>query len=298
MLSPLIGLDSIQAMGILARAALALSSGFGPTGAPLLLPHEYELRRQLYEIAATQTDLASADDDPQKVADWLSDQLDAMSSDNDVDQTLLRLSEKALLSSDEYDVEFTQQFRESVTAQPDDQKVALYVVKNPDDVSDYGLGQDDMPSMQMLLGRWIGTPSDRSFHMAIIVCAKDGPTLKIFDIWRVLPSKVDLFGSKNVLEIYRKFCTHYGFNVRLGEKKGKFIEYARTSHSDDGIRARDLARGIQIDASNSKDFILTALMRNVSDGAEWSFVAAIDTNRYLKDLRVKGVTHNQTETRA
>jgi hypothetical protein len=284
MFGPLLNLDPNEAMGILARAALALETDVSNPDAAVRSEKEDHIRHQIYDIAASKINLSSVSDDPYQAAEWISAQLDDIAPAYNHDTTRARLAESALLSSENYDVTFAESFTNKAAHGAVDKDVALKVIKDPDAVSDWGLDQSSGFSMQMLLGRWIGSPIDRSFHFALVVCDKSEAVLNVHDMWRVIPSIVDISAAADLLDVYRRFCVYYGFTVRAGGKSGRFIDNVVIRKPIDGATP-DGKNAIHFDVPKNEDMVLTFMARDRGEDIDLAFVAAINIKRYVRDLR-------------
>ncbi|MEO5375116.1 MAG: hypothetical protein H7840_12670 [Alphaproteobacteria bacterium] len=205
----------------------------GPTN-PAAVPsleNEMFLRdRVLAHLRAT-LGLAEDDDSPEaleKLSDALDVEAEKLVPDTDEEAALRRLSEKCLLTSDQYDLEFNAPLLNIVWGKSAkrEQKLARQTVRRPHFETQYGpAGDKPEPDMVSIFARWY--KEQKQSFLLFVDGSRYGAVFRVMHIWRIYPDEVTFRPDDGLIDIMRAFAEAYGVEMTQGGVTGKFIEYAK-----------------------------------------------------------------------
>jgi hypothetical protein len=286
-------LDKQTAVGVLARAALALD-GDGNPAAEARIEGEESLRAALWQEARGHLGIGPEDRRPEaieQVGEWLDDLSEQIIGSPDTQSALTRLADRGDLPSDLYDIRIVQNV---LNIYEDDSalqsKLIQETIRAPDVEQHYGLPQGkDVPAMISLFSRSFRTPWPfKDFTVLVGAQRGDGAILHVNQAWKVYPSIVPTKGAgKDLVKVLERFADVYGEDITLGGRRGRFFVFANEPVPQDfsvniGRRRRgriNISGFAQTDPENGKE--------------RAALVLAVDVYRYQADLKRMAVREDQ-----
>jgi hypothetical protein len=230
MISSLDKFDRITAVGILARAALALDDELNPAAA-LTLPEEQRVRDEILARAREAVGIEAGDESAEsreRLGDFLDSERERLIGRTNSNDALLRLSAKGELPSDLYNVQIIPNVSSFLGRKFPQEKVLIeQTVRSPDEEQHYGPLHD--PQNSFLISLFAKTFEDkypaRTFIM-LVVGERRGLNFIVHQAWRVYPDKVDVVGAVDLIDLLRRFANAFGHDIEVGGERGRFIHFA------------------------------------------------------------------------
>jgi hypothetical protein len=227
MIASIQSLDRVTAVGILARAALAVENPTNPAAA-LIVPNEQAIREDVIAETRRRYGIAETDDTEvarEKLGDALDSESDALLGDIDSARALKRLAVNGELPSDLYKVTIIPNIEDFHGRRFAREKgVIEETVRSPDLEQHYGPPKN--PHDPYLLSVFTKTFPDkypaRSFIM-LVAAERHDLTLTVHQAWRLYPDEVDLAGASDPVDMLQKFAAVFGYDVTAGNQQGRFI---------------------------------------------------------------------------
>jgi len=219
-------LDRRAALGLLARAALALESDNNPAAIPVL-DGEVDLRTKLLSVARERVGV-SPDDDSEDALDrigaFLDREADALAGPTDTEAALRRLAESGNLPSDMYEVTFNPKSLEWAVEPDLERDLAMATIRRPDKQQHFGPSPDlKNPSLVSLFIRYFQTKWPfKDFHL-LVAANRDGLVLTVGQVWRIYPSLLDIRDCPNLVEVLERFANIYGAPITVDGKVRSFF---------------------------------------------------------------------------
>jgi hypothetical protein len=207
--------DPRTAVGILARAALALEGAGNPAAEPKI-PDEEIIRDALLREARTRLGIGLRDNRPEvleRLGDWLDQESDLLIGPPDVQSALARLAAEGTLPSDLYQLNIIPQVM-GVYGQnfEFERRLIEKTVRSPDQEYHYGapVGNEPIPAMISLFARGFETPWPFKNFMMLVCGLRAGTILHVHQAWRIYPSLFNIDDAKTLVNVLRCFADYYG----------------------------------------------------------------------------------------
>ncbi len=219
-------MDNRTALGLLARAALALDLSENPA-AKAVLAGELAIRQQIFAAARAQIGLSPEDDSDEareKIGDLLDHEAELLAGPTDTQAALLRLASAGSLPPDMYEIRVLPDFQD-VPLEPEvDFDLMMATVRQPDKEQHFGPSSDlRAPSLVSLFMRHFRTRWPFKDFFLLVVGSRDGLILTVAQVWRIYPSLLDVSACTNLVEVLEKFAETYGAAIECEGKRGKFF---------------------------------------------------------------------------
>jgi hypothetical protein len=290
-------LDTRTAVGVLARAALALESDGNPA-AKVRIDDEERIRDALWQAARGHLGIGAEDRRPEaieRVGDWLDELSEELLGAPDTPSVLARLAERGDLPSDLYEIQIVENVLDIYKSETSLQKKLIEAtVRSPDLEQHYGLPEtSEVPALVSLFSRSFRTrwPA-KDFSLIVAAQRGEGLILHINQAWRIYPLFVNTKGTGNdLVRVLEKFADLYGADIQLGGRKGHFFVFVDEpmpkSFSIPVGRAAGNRRRIDINVSGFQQI-------DPENGREKAaLVVSIDTQQYQTDLKRMAVREDQ-----
>ena len=220
--------DSRTAVGILARAALSLQ-GEGNPAAQEHVKSEATIRDALIREARKALGISNDDHSPEqieRVSDYLEERSDALIGKRDLSGVYERLLESGNLPSDLFRIQIENHLPSNLAALwPGEKTLIEKTIRQPTREQHFGNHKlRGEPNLISLFARPFYTPFPfKNFIMLVAAQRMKDFTLTVPQAWRIYPALVNLANAKDLVEYLQRFADRYGFEITLGDKKGKFF---------------------------------------------------------------------------
>jgi hypothetical protein len=293
MIEALEKLDKYAAVGVLARAALALESDGNPA-AELRIEGEERLRSALWQEARGEVGVGLDDNRPEvieRLGKWLDDLSEQIIGPPDTRSALVRLAERGDLPSDLYQVEIVQNVLDIYGAQATlNRKLIEDTIRSPDLEQHYGLpGEPNEPALISLFYRAFRTPWPvKDFSLLVSAQRGEGLLLHVNQAWRVYPFIVNIRGvGSDLVKTLEQFANVYGADIDYGGRKGHFFVLVNEPiPSGFSIRVEG-KKPIRANVSGFEQ------VDSITEQERASLVVSIDLDRYRADLKRMAVRDDQ-----
>jgi hypothetical protein len=219
-------LDSRQAAGVLARAALSLESVGNPSAQPVMAGEE-DLRRGIVNEARQTLGLAPSDvsdEANQRVADFLDQEADTLIGPLDTQAALRRLAESGDLPTDLYEITLAGgQFDWLGKRLGLESELIEATIRRPHREQHYGRGSQREPSLVSLFSHSFKTKWPFKDFTLLVAAHRDNLVLTVFQAWRLYPAFVDVHRSPTLVDLLEKFASVYGANFTADGRKASFF---------------------------------------------------------------------------
>lgn len=220
--------DERTALGILARAALALEDEGNPD-ARFTLDGEEVIRSIVLHEARKHLHLQPEDTRPEtieKLSDFLDDESDRLAGVTDTTSALNRLAERGDLPSDLYTIDII-----SNIAHFHGNRFALEkqlieaTIRFPNQEQHFGPERNlSEPTLISLFARPFKTRFPfKDFTMLVAAARTAGLGLTVHQAWRIYPAFIKTDNVKNLVELLHRFADAYGHDIEIGGEKGHFF---------------------------------------------------------------------------
>jgi hypothetical protein len=307
MLNGLNDIDSRVAQGILANLALEMMPDPGvETERRTNAVSQYAgLREQLLNELRIRLRLKKNDASPRamgKLYAALAEEMKRLSlQGEDLNKVKARLGQQGSLSPSEYQVKFSQAFRETAEPCGISESTAESVVRKPDSYEHFKpehFGFDPNSAMSLFLKVQKETSySER--YIILVFASRKGYVQEVESAWRVYPSDVDLSQARSPKDVLSAFVDVFGAAFTLGEKTGKLFinESLPVKHGEAGKTYFEVFK--PVDASVELGFFFgTGKFNKQSQLAEAVISFAIDYTKYAESLNRHGVKVNIAKLKA
>lgn len=280
------------AAGVLARAALALDDPMNPA-ANAILEGEWDFRARILAQARENIGLATGDDSPEaieKLGDFLDQQAEQLIGPPDINSALRRLAEAGSLPSDMYEIRVDPGIKDWMGRARYHLELALIekTIRQPDIQQHFARASNVRePSLASLFFRRFKTRWPFKDFGMLVVGSRDSLILNIGQAWRIYPALLDVTGAKNLVEMLRIFTTKYGFKVSWEGRTGSFFLTvdeplpSQFNYRLDGVRP------------GHNHMVIASVIQHRSGRATAALVAAVDLEKYDKDLNKMAVAPDQ-----
>jgi hypothetical protein len=280
--------DPRTAVGILARAALALEGTGNPAAEPKI-PDEEIIRNALLREARTRLGIELRDNRPEvleRLGDWLDQESDRLIGPPDIKSALARLAAAGTLPSDLYQLNFIPQVM-GVYGQNFDfeRRLIEKTVRSPDQEYHYGapVENEPTPAMVSLFARDFKTPWPFKNFMMLVCGMRDSTILHVHQAWRIYPSLFNIKEANTLVDVLRCFADYYRGDITIDGKRGHFFLYLdRTSGTTLNI------------PSKPPEIIVSQFIQHDATGSmKATLVVAINLDQYRASLKRMAVLNNQ-----
>ena len=278
-------LDTRTALGVLARAALAVEDEANPD-AKAILDSEKTIRATILQEARQHLGIHQDDYSPEtieKLSDYLDQESDRLAGVPDTNAALKRLAERGDLPSDLYEIRIVEPIRDFHGAKFSLEKHLIEAtIRSPTKEQHFGAESNfDEPALISLFARQFKTPFPYKDFTMLVAAQRDGLVLNVHQAWRIYPvilDELDIGRVENLVELLRRFADSYGFDVQIDGKQSHFF-----------LRLDKLAPlQIRVDMPHGKSKYITVsqfLQRDRHTGHQFSaLVVAVDLQQYRKTL--------------
>jgi hypothetical protein len=276
MISTLENLDKRTALGILARAALALESGNGNPAASAAIRDELAIREALFREARSRLGVAPDDNSPEaveKLGDFLDAESDKLVEPLDTNAALERLAERGDLPSDLYQIVIIPNISEIHGKNMDlEARLIDATIRTPDREHHYGPPTiAGIPYMISLFAKQFRTPWPYKNFTMLVAADRQKLQLNVHQAWRLYPAFVDDRGS-DLVELLRRFAAVYGIELDIGNQKGHFFVWS------DHVLPQTIK---VVTKGKPQRFTITQFTQNLlSREPQAALIVAIDLNKY------------------
>lgn len=298
MIASLLSLSRSDAVGILARTALALGNEANPA-AELRLPGELGIRHAIIDEVRRSIGVSDVDDSDltiEKVAEVIDRELDALTNVGSLDSVLESLSNQGKLPSDLYGIHVIENvsdiykkhwFRERQNIER--------TVRTADREQHFlpALGDEGPPLVSLFARSFPDKYPGNSFTM-LVVGQRSELRLDVHQAWRLYPDRVKMNGATDLLDLCRRFSAEYGLEFKVRGVQGKFL--LEMDNTDGSVVAHDIemlpvfvkdARGRKVE--KVPRMIVSVFEHRSPSGASLnSLITVIDLDRYRATLEAHG----------
>lgn len=288
MIKELEHLDERTAVGILARAALALEDEGNPD-AQVLLEGEDHLRAILLREARDHLGISQDDDRPEtieKLSEFLDQESDRLTGLPDTDTVLKRLAERGELPSDLYEIKIIPNIVDFHSAGfVLEKRLIEATIRAPTHEQHFGPehhGED--PALISLFARHFKTRFPYKDFTMLVAGQRDGLVLHVHQAWRIYPSLLGIHKVATLVDLLRCFADKYGYDVEIDGRRGHFfllLDKVAPTH-------------VRVKLTQGKGRLITLsqfLQKDRRTGRQYSaLVVAIDLAQYraiLRQMKVK-----------
>jgi hypothetical protein len=230
MIGALETLDEKTALGILARAALALEDQGNPA-AKALLDSEETIRSSILREARRNLGIQADDYSPEtieRLSDYLDQESDRLTGVLDADAALKRLAARGELPSDLYKISIIEHIADFHRAGFAREKQLIEsTIRLPTKEQHFGVeAHRDEPSLISLFARQFKTRFPYKDFTMLVAAAREGLILHVHQACRIYPSildGLDIRKVENLVDLLRCFADSYGFDVEIDGKRSHFF---------------------------------------------------------------------------
>lgn len=280
MISILEKFDKRTALGILARAALALESEGNPA-ASVVAKDESAIRAALIREARSRLGLAPDDNTPEsveKLGDFLDEESDKLLEPFDTHVALERLAERGDLPSDLYQIVIIPNISQLHGKNMElEARLIEATIRNPDREHHYGPPTAaGTPYMISLFAKQFRTPWPFKNFTMLVAADRQKLTLTVHQAWRLYSAYVDDRGS-DLVELLHRFADVYGIDLQIGNKKDHFFLWSENV----------LPQKIQIESKGRRqEFTVSQFTQDfLSNEPQAALIVAIDLDKYRALLK-------------
>ena len=230
MIGALETLDEKTAVGVLARAALALEDQGNPA-AKTLLHDEETIRSKILREARQNLGIQEDDYRPEtieKLSDYLDQESDRLAGIPDTDAALKRLAERGGLPSDLYDIRIIEHIADFHRGRfPLEKQLIEATIRSSTKEQHFGAESNAQePALISLFARQFETRFLYKDFTMLVAAAREGLVLHVHQAWRIYPAILDGLDTRkveNLVDLLRRFAGSYGFDVEIDGKRSHFF---------------------------------------------------------------------------
>jgi hypothetical protein len=299
MLAALADLDRMTAVGVVARAAVAMGDEDNPA-ASFVLPHEMNRRQALLSEIRRKLGIDSADtsiESIDRLGDALESEIDDLVGPTDEEAALEGLAARGDLPSDLFETVVIQNIADFHGRRfAREKELIVDTVRNAEQEQHFG--EPQKPSDPFLISLFSKRFPDRfplrSFTM-LVAGQRNGTVLVVHEAWRIYGDLVDIGAASDLVDLLRRFSDVFGAEIEVNDRRGHFF----LSESIKGPLEFSIHMApSEIDAGDSKrakkqvqkKISWSYFVQNdpVQDGRRASLVMATDLMKYQGVLESRG----------
>jgi len=284
MIKALEGLDPIEAVGLLSRAALYL--GYVNDQTTTALHEEEVIREMVIDEVRSRLGLAADDYTPdalEQMAEVLDAESDKLIAPPDTNSALIRLAERGDLPSDLYEINIISNVVDLLGKRfPLEKEIIETTIRAPTIEQHYGPARRPQePAMISLFLKTFRTRWPLKDFTMLVAGGREGFRLHVHQAWRIYPTRVNVAGLSTPVDWLRRFAGVYGANIEIEGKKDNFFLFTNGRVPD----------RMKWELPPHRQFIISRFFqRDAITGREQSaLIIAVDIGKYLNTLDELGV---------
>lgn len=298
MIASLLSLSRSDAVGILARTALALGNEANPA-AELRLPGELGIRHAIISEVRRSIGASDVDDSDltiEKVAEAIDRELDALTNVGSLDSVLESLSNQGKLPSDLYGIHVIENVSDIYKKHWFRERQNIERTVRAADREQHFLpapGAEGPPLVSLFARSFPDKYPGNSFTM-LVIGQRTELRLDVHLAWRLYSDRVKMNGATDLLDLFRRFSAEYGLEFKVRGVQGKF--FLEMNNADSLVVAHDIevlpvfirdARGRKV--GKAPRMIVSVFTRQSLSGASLtSLINVVDLDRYQSTLDAHG----------
>lgn len=299
MIAALSGFDRTDAVGLLARAAIAFENDANPAGA-VRLPQEERVRRAILDEVRASLGVDAADVSKtaaERVGEAIDHELDALTDSGDQASVLRRLSEKGQLPSDLYHVNIAPTIEDIYRKKWFRERVLIDKTIRHADTEQHLVPPADGQTTNLvsLFAKYFPDKHPLRSYTMLVAGQREGLNLAVYYAWRLYSDRVNMSGATDLVDLLRRFTAEFGVDFKVKDFQGNFLvetELPEGEQMQHSIEVLPLivtdARGRKVERSSRRISLTFLLSKHSNGGLAASLTTAVDLDRYQAALEAHG----------
>ena len=292
MIDALALLDRYAALGVVARAALALEEPGNPAS-EAILDDEISLREKILAEARKSIGVSPDDESAEaleRLGDFLDKEAEVLVGPSDTEAALHRLAEAGDLPSDMYEVSVDPGIANWLGSRYDLERALIgATIRLPDRQQHYARSKDPTtPSLVSLFFRRFRTKWPFKDFGMLVVGSRNGLILNVTQAWRIFPSLFDVQAANSLVDMLEMFTKKYGpKKMTWAGKTGSFFLTV-----DEPLPPRRTYTLSEL-GHGEHHILLSSIVQHQDGRATAALVTAIDIMKYDRDLQRMAVSASE-----